>query len=126
MELLFISETTQVFTVVVSISKAQLCVNNYCENVLVGKDTPIGVFPLTYAETDEKGYQGNVLVFKKEQLKTYAVHRVWNEIPAQKRYTRLASSNVYDRIISAGCINVSNTLYEKLLSLQSINIEIKL
>ncbi|MBS5743009.1 MAG: murein L,D-transpeptidase, partial [Neisseria sp.] len=40
--------------------------------------------------------------------------RVWKLKPQERRMERIASPHVADRIITNGCINVQNNVYEKL------------
>lgn len=102
--------------VVVDTSKAELCFTDdrTCYPVLIGKSTPKGVFPMTLSKTHKKGYGGEVIGFKEEGDFLFALHRVWTLNPAEHRMERIASPVVADRIITNGCINVTNDVYEKL------------
>ena len=51
---------------------------------------------------------------KNENDFLFALHRVWTLKPQERRMERIASPNVADRIITNGCINVQNNVYEKL------------
>lgn len=72
---------------------------------------PLG---LTLNSTDKPGYGGEVIGFKQEGDFLFALHRVWNQIPSERRNERIASPSVSDRIMTNGCINVSDAVYEKL------------
>ncbi|EMR8193856.1 TPA: murein L,D-transpeptidase [Neisseria gonorrhoeae] len=89
--------------VIVDTSKAELCFadDRQCHPVLIGTATPKGTFGLTLNSTDKPGYGGEVIGFKQEGDFLFALHRVWNQIPS-------------DRIMTNGCINVSDAVYEKL------------
>lgn len=82
--------------------------------VLIGTATPKGTFGLTLNSTDKPGYGGEVIGFKQEGDFLFALHRVWNQIPSERRNERIASPSVSDRIMTNGCINVSDAVYEKL------------
>ncbi|WP_373740422.1 murein L,D-transpeptidase [Neisseria sp.] len=102
--------------VIVDTSAAKLCFADKgdCHNVLIGKTTPKGRFDLTIYRTDSPGYGGDVIAFKEEPDFLYALHRVWNGKPSERRNERIASKNVADRIMTNGCINVSDSVYERL------------
>ena len=57
---------------------------------------------------------GDVLQFHDTGSEVYAVHRVWLLRPAQRRAERLTGTDPAQRLITSGCINVSNEVYEKL------------
>ncbi|EJU51133.1 murein L,D-transpeptidase [Neisseria meningitidis] len=102
--------------VIVDTSKAELCFadDRQCYPVLIGTATPKGTFGLTLNSTDKPGYGGEVIGFKQEGDFLFALHRVWNQIPSERRNERIASPSVSDRIMTNGCINVSDAVYEKL------------
>lgn len=102
--------------VIVDTSKAELCFadDHQCHPVLIGTATPKGTFGLTLNSTDKPGYGGEVIGFKQEGDFLFALHRVWNLIPSERRNERIASPVVSDRIMTNGCINVSDAVYEKL------------
>ncbi len=100
---------------VVYTDRSELCLeDNRCYPVLVGKSTPKGRFPLDIVRTKHPGYGGDVLRFKEDRNHIYAIHRVWTRKPSERRLQRIKSSKVSDRIMTNGCINVSNELYSKL------------
>lgn len=102
--------------VIVDTSKAELCFadTGECHRVLVGETTPKGTFGLNIYTTDKKGYGGSVIGFKEENGFLFALHRVWTLKPSERRLERIASDNIADRIMTNGCINVSDDVYEKL------------
>lgn len=100
---------------VVYTDRAEICLeDNRCHPVLIGKTTPKGTFDLNIVKTNWRGYGGDVMKFKEENDFMFAVHRVWTLKPEERRLERIASSNVKDRIMTNGCINVNNDVYEKL------------
>ena len=101
---------------VVDTQKAELCLEERCYPVLVGKDTPKGTFDLNIVKTDRRGYGGDVMSFKEDAKYLYAIHRVWTPKPEERRLERIASPNAADRYITHGCINVTDDVYEKLKS----------
>lgn len=102
--------------VLVNREKAELCFEDtgQCHPVLVGKTTPSGRFDLTIYQTDKPGYGGDVIAFKEEPNFLFALHRVWLGKPSERRLERIASPNPADRIMTNGCINVSDEVYEQL------------
>lgn len=101
--------------VIVSLSLALICFAGECHNALVGKKTPIGTYTLQQRITDDKGYGGDVLQFHEVVDTVYAIHRVWLLNPAQKRTERITGNDPHKRVITAGCINVTVPVYEKLV-----------
>jgi len=107
-------------SVIVNIALATICFTyngtEECHPVLLGKDipTPRGEFILKKRITADPGYGGDVLQFHETKEEVYAIHRVWLLKPEQKRMERLRSNNVKDRYISAGCINVEPSVYDRL------------
>jgi hypothetical protein len=102
--------------VVVHADRAELCFTDTqdCHPVLLGKTTPKGKFYLTIYATDKAGYGGDVIGFKQENDFLFALHRVWTLKPEEHRLERIASARVSDRIMTNGCINVENAVYDKL------------
>ena len=106
-------------SITVSIALATICFwyqgTEECHPVLVGKNgTPVGEFVTRKRITDDPGYGGDVLQFHETENEVYAIHRVWTLRKSENREKRLKSSNVKDRAITMGCINVSNEVYAKL------------
>lgn len=113
-------------TILVDIALATLCIlgpgdsidsppPESCHPVLIGGDTPRGEFKLQQRYVTAKGYGGDVLQFKEEELELYAIHRVWTLRPWEKRAQRLKMKNPKMRQVTKGCINVEPALYEKLV-----------
>ena len=102
--------------VVVDTAKAELCFadDKQCHPVLIGTTTPKGTFDLRLMKTHLPGYGGEVIGFKEEKDSLFALHRVWTRIPSERRMERIASSVVAERIMTNGCINVTDNVYDKL------------
>ncbi|ASK28503.1 L,D-transpeptidase [Neisseria chenwenguii] len=102
--------------VVVDTSRAELCFadDKKCYPVLIGKTTPKGQFNLRLMRTEKPGYGGEVIGFKEQGDFLFALHRVWTQIPSERRMQRIASKRVSDRIMTNGCINVTDKVYNKL------------
>ena len=107
---------------VVDLDRAEICMESDCRPVLIGKATPRGEYPLQLARTDEKGYGGDVLVFKQDDTGAYAVHRIWTQKPSEKRLERI-QQDAERRIITNGCINVDDETYNKLRRYSRLIIE---
>ena len=107
---------------VVDLDRAEICMGSDCRPVLIGKATPRGEYPLQLAKTDEKGYGGDVLVFKQDDTGAYAVHRIWTQRPSEKRLERIQQDTAR-RIITNGCINVDDETYNKLQQYSRLIIE---
>lgn len=107
-------------SVFVSIALASICFTyngaEECHPVLLGKSnpTPVGEFVIRKRITNDKGYGGDVLQFHEDEKGVYAIHRVWLLKPSEKRRERLNSSNVQDRFITNGCINIDEEAYKRL------------
>ena len=101
--------------ITVSIALAMICFADNCHNALIGRNTPRGEYEIVHKITDDPGYGGDVLVFHETEKVEFAIHRVWLLRPEQKRAVRLQSDNPKDRVITAGCINVSPEVYEELV-----------
>lgn len=102
--------------VVVDTANAELCFadSGQCHPVLVGKTTPKGRFDMRIYKTDKRGYGGDIIGFKQEKDFLFALHRVWTLKPSEHRMKRIASDVVSDRIMTNGCINVTDKVYDKL------------
>ena len=113
--------------VVVSIALATICFTatpggtEECHPVLIGADTPRGEYTLIRRMTDDPGYGGDVLQFKETDTAVYAIHRVYLLNPKEKRDVRLRSTNVKDRHITKGCINVDPSVFQRLVDCCSRN-----
>ena len=103
--------TSSPVPIIVDTQTATACIHDDCYPVLVGKNTPKGTYGLNLSTTPDPLYKGSVLAFKSDSTGTYAIHRVWNGKPSERRNERLKGT-VSDRLITNGCINVSDDTYE--------------
>ena len=103
--------TSSPVPIIVDTQTATACIQDECYPVLVGKNTPKGTYGLNLSTTPDPLYKGSVLAFKSDSTGTYAIHRVWNGKPSERRNERLKGT-VSDRLITNGCINVSDDTYE--------------
>ena len=60
--------------------------------------------------------------FKEDKKYLYAIHRVWTLKPEERRMERITSSNVADRYITNGCINVTDEVYDQLKAYFTVEI----
>ena len=102
--------TSSPVPIIVDTQTATACIQDDCYPVLIGKNTPKGTFGLHLSTTPDPLYKGSVLAFKSDSTGTYAIHRVWNGKPSERRNERLKGT-VSDRLITNGCINVSDEVY---------------
>jgi hypothetical protein len=86
-----------------------------CHPALVGKTTPVGEFTTIQRLTEDPGYGGDVIKFKETDKLAYSIHRVWLENPKEKRRWRLEQDDPKLRVISQGCINLDEKIYDRLL-----------
>ena len=103
--------TSSPVPIIVDTQTATACIQDECYPVLIGKNTPKGTYGLNLSTTPDPLYKGSVLAFKSDSTGTYAIHRVWNGKPSERRNERLKGT-VSDRLITNGCINVSDDTYE--------------
>ena len=101
--------------IVVSLGAALICFANACYPALVGENTPVGEYRLEHRSTTHPGYGGDVLLFKDGPSGVFAIHRVINFNPLQRRHQRIASPAPRDRLITDGCINVTPEVFEQLV-----------
>lgn len=100
--------------VLVDVANALICFASICYPALVGKDTPRGEFTLAPYTISEPGYGGDLLVFDVKGNEIYAIHRVI-DVPGQQRLARIQSPYPAHRItITAGCVNVTPEVFDKL------------
>lgn len=110
-------------TIVVLLASALLCISDQCYPALVGKDTPIGTFPLIRRYILTKGYGGDVLQFSSTESGILAIHRVWLGRPEEHRAERLATGNSERRrFVTNGCINVVPDVYDMLQTAQTLEV----
>ena len=103
--------------IIVDLILATICfgVPQECYPILVGLQTPRGEYSLTQRITEQPGYGGDVIQFHETSTHLYALHRVWNIRPEQRRNQRLLGP-VKGRYITGGCINLSNEVYTQIRS----------
>ena len=110
--------------VTVFLASALICTATDCYPALVGKDTPIGEFPLNRRYVEAKGYGGDVLQFKETRRDIFAIHRVWLGNPKQRRQQRLTSGDAAARrFVTNGCINVMPEVYALILAADTVTIK---
>jgi hypothetical protein len=110
-------------TIVVFLASAMLCIGNQCYPALVGKDTPIGQYPLIRRYVQAKGYGGDVMQFAETPEGIMAIHRVWLGRPKERRLQRLASNDPSQRrAVTNGCINVMPEVYEALVTADRVEV----
>lgn len=102
--------------VVVHIGAALLCLAQQCYPVLIGKDTPTGNFTLNLRIVHDPLYGGSVMQFKETETEVYAIHKIWKGRPMERRTERINSSKSKDRTITKGCINVTDSVYNELIT----------
>ena len=111
----------------VNLDKAELCLpSKECFPVLIGKDTPKGKFNINIYKTSKSGYGGEVLGFHQSGKDLFAIHRVWLGNPKEKRDIRIKSSNISDRLITNGCINISEEGYLKVRNMLTLEVQVTL
>ena len=107
----------------VYLASALLCTADQCYPALVGRDTPVGQFPLVRRFVQAKGYGGDVLEFASSAAGLFAIHRVWLGNPKQHRAQRLASGDAADRrYVTDGCINVAPKVYESVVAADTLEV----
>ncbi|MEI6418509.1 MAG: hypothetical protein WCO82_05525 [Sphingomonadales bacterium] len=110
-------------TIVVFLASAMLCIGNQCYPALVGKDTPIGQYPLNRRYVQASGYGGDVMQFADTPGGILAIHRVWLGRPKEQRMQRLASGDPGQRrFVTNGCINVMPDVYEALVKADTVEV----
>ena len=102
--------TSSPVPIIVDTQTATACIQKTCYPVLIGKTTPKGTFGLLLSTTPDPLYNGSVLAFKSDSTGTYAIHRVWDGKPSERRNERLKGT-VTERLITNGCVNVSDEVY---------------
>lgn len=92
--------------VVVDLSLAVICFAGQCYNALVGENTVPGTYELQRRIVIEEIYKGDVLQFDENETTWFAIHRI---IPGR------STEQENRRRVTAGCINVDDAVYEKLI-----------
>lgn len=94
----------------VILSAAMICFGGECHPVLSGRATPMGTFTVEHRATRQRGYGGDVLVFRDDGRGWYAIHRTW---PGRERM--YGDGPDRRRSVSLGCINVQPEVYDRLV-----------
>lgn len=94
---------------------ALLCAGSLCQPALYGVATPVGTYVLQRAYSTR--LHQDVIVFHRIGNDLLAIHRVWRGAPQQHRDQRLASPDPSDNVISSGCVNVGEAMFQKLWAL---------
>lgn len=102
--------------VVVHIGAALLCIAQQCHPVLIGKNTPVGEFTMNQRLVSDPLYGGSVMQFDVKNNEVYAIHKLWLGKPKEKRRERIQSEKATDRVITNGCINVTDDVYNELVT----------
>lgn len=108
----------------VYLSLAVLCAPT-CEPVLVGKQTPVGRYPLVLATTSQPGFGGTVLAYAQSDRYTLSVHRRY--APQREKRERLAAGPAAGRryVTAGGCIDVYPWTFDRLVREGYNELEIK-
>jgi len=102
--------------VVVDLALAVICFMGQCHPALVGEHTPRGVFTLDHQAIKVPGYGGDLLVFKEDRTRLWAVHRVYTAVPTERRVERLLSGRAaFRKGVTHGCVNVMPDVYARLV-----------
>jgi hypothetical protein len=108
-------------TILVNLALATICFTyngtQECHSALVGtknSPTPVGEFIVERQAVSQRGYGGDILKFHETDAAIWAIHRVFT-LNFQHRAERLKSTNLKDKFITNGCINVDPEVYDKLV-----------
>ena len=105
------------------LAAALLCTPDQCFPALVGRDTPVGRFPIVRRYVQARGYGGDVLQFAETDRDIMAIHRVWLGRPAERRAERLASGDAARRRdVTNGCVNVMPDVYERIVGARVVEV----
>lgn len=93
----------------VLLAQGLICFLGTCHPALVGERTPTGQFTLQVLPLDDPRFGGDVLVFAPDGPRAvFAVHRA----PTVNRRELLRRP--HRRPVTAGCINVTDEVYDRL------------
>ena len=110
-------------TLIVFLASALLCSADRCYPALVGRDTPVGHFPLVRRFVQAEGYGGDVLQFAATDTDVLAIHRVWLGRPEERRVERLTLGDASERrFVTDGCINVMPDVYDLILKADTMDV----
>lgn len=102
--------------VVLTKAAALICIaGSLCQPVLYGESTPSGAFTLTHYYSTR--LHDDVLMFTHQDKTMMSIHRVWRGSPQQHRDQRLESPNPSDNMITNGCVNVNDAMFQRLWAL---------
>ncbi len=96
-------------SVIVDLSLAVICFAGSCHNAVLGKTTEPGMYPLNQRIVVDPIYKGDVLQFAETDTHWFGIHRVVNGRDVN------GWSAKQRRFVSAGCINVSDEVYDELV-----------
>lgn len=100
----------------VILSTTIACIQDDCVSVIVGKPktpTPIGYYQTYYATTKQYGYDSELIVFKENSTKVWAIHKPYKTLH-NKNYRELILKDINsNKFISNGCINVPSEFFDK-------------
>lgn len=105
-------------TVTVFVAKALICFAGQCHPALVGPTTPPGEYSLVkrYVASPGYGKNGLVLQFKETEDTVYAIHRPYELDRQTDRRKTLQSKNPAERrVVSKGCVNVEDAVFDNIL-----------
>jgi len=101
--------------ITVILSAALLCYQGACYPALVGEETPTGTYQYYKVEVEDDLYKGSVGVFAKDSTGAYfAIHTIWEGKPEERRKLRIKSPASTERVITNGCINIEQFVYDML------------
>lgn len=98
--------------VTVFLSKALICISSMCYPALIGENTLPGEYTLIRRYVAAEGYGGDVLQYNEDDKLVYAIHRLWEGNPGQRRRERLNGPPEGRTGVTKGCINVDEKVYE--------------
>lgn len=87
-----------------------------CHNALIGSETPKGEYTLRLRRFEDPLYGNSMLQFKETKTDVFGIHWTWLGKPSEQRQKRIKSTNVTDRFITQGCVNVEPLVYKKLVA----------
>lgn len=111
--------------VTVLLSKALICFAGQCHPALVGSDTPVGQYPLIERRVLTEGYGGVVVQFKEDEKMWYAIHRPWRLGPVDRDKVLQSKDPSARRLITKGCINVEDKVFDNIMTGSYRVLEIK-
>lgn len=103
-------------SVILFLSAAMLCFGGQCHPALVGQNTPTGSYTVVKGSITAPGYpSGKFASFARLPSGVpLGIHPTYTNDPAQHREWRLHHDDPELRVISNGCINVDEVVYDQL------------